>query len=360
MESQETLSAVTAVIQNLCRPEGTSFNVSPYSKLPTSHESVFLPGPQTSTKQSLENELTALVQRVQSLENQATSLQPNLPDTPNEYPLSSPPLGSITNGFSSPQRKGPATRSVNRKNSHLVREARVSNILAAKTFSDEEMATIRDHLDKQAEEIKCQSETIDEISRQLQRQEHTIKDTFVKVENEDLSRLERELKKHAQANEAFQRALKEIGTVIASIAAGDLSKKVKVHAKEMDDEIVTFKRTINTMIDQLDAFGREVSRVAKEVGTEGILGGQAHLPHVNGIWRDVTYNGKSKQVFERAAPLTESSQYDGHKSHRAGTRDRRSHHCCCKGRSDKANHPTCSWRNCTAPVNDQHNGGTTR
>ena len=168
----------------------------------------------------------------------------------------------------------------------------MTNILAAKTFSEEELDTIRDHVERQSEEIKCQSETIDEISRQLQKSEHSFKETVVKVENEDLNRLERELKKHAQANTAFQLALKEIGTVISSIAAGDLSKKVKVHQKEMDDEIVTFKRTINTMIDQLDAFGSEVSRVAKEVGTEGKLGGQAHLPHVRGIWHDVTYNGK--------------------------------------------------------------------
>ena len=293
MGSEATLTAVTAVVRDLCQKDSSYFS-SPLSQgTNAKHEAdhrVSLPGPSNHAKQTLEDELTALVQRVHLLEKKASSVHQNLPDTPNEFPLSSPPLAAATNGISSTQRKG-ISPSVNRKNSTSVREARVSNILAAKAFSEEEMATIRDHLEKQSEEIKTQSETIDDISRQLEKQENTIKDTFVKVENEDLNRLERELKKHAQANEAFQRALKEIGIVISSIAAGDLSKKVRVHAKEMDDEIVTFKRTINTMIDQLDAFGNEVSRVAKEVGTEGKLGGQANLPHVNGIWRDVTYNG---------------------------------------------------------------------
>jgi osomolarity two-component system sensor histidine kinase NIK1 len=59
----------------------------------------------------------------------------------------------------------------------------------------------------------------------------------------------------------------------------------------MDDEIVLFKRTINTMMDQLEVFGSEVSRVAREVGTEGILGGQAQITGVHGIWKELTENG---------------------------------------------------------------------
>ena len=294
MGDEETLNAVSNIIRDLCRKD-VSYHNTLYNHRSTKHTEdgkIKLPGSATSSKQTLEDELAALSQRVHFLEDKASHVHQNLPDTPNEFPLSSPPLGASLNGIASPHNKK-QSRAIDRKNSSSVREARVSNILAGKTFSEEEMETIRDHLEKQTEQIKTQSETIDEISRQLEEQKHTLNDTFVKVENEDLNRLERELKKHAQANEAFQRALKEIGIVISSIAAGDLSKKVRVHAKEMDDEIVTFKRTINTMIDQLDAFGNEVSRVAKEVGTEGKLGGQANLPHVKGIWRDVTYNGKA-------------------------------------------------------------------
>ena len=115
--------------------------------------------------------------------------------------------------------------------------------------------------------------------------------TLVNVEHTQINSLERELLKHQQANEAFQKALKEIGTIITNVAKGDLSQKVQIHAVEMDPEIATFKRTINTMMDQLQLFGNEVSRVAHEVGTEGNLGGQAQITGVSGIWKNLTDNG---------------------------------------------------------------------
>ena len=65
-----------------------------------------------------------------------------------------------------------------------------------------------------------------------------------------------------------------------------------VHAVEMDPEIKTFKNTINNMTDQLQTFASEVSRVAREVGTEGRLGGQAKIDGVEGTWRELTDNGK--------------------------------------------------------------------
>jgi len=75
------------------------------------------------------------------------------------------------------------------------------------------------------------------------------------------------------------------------VAKGDLNKKVTVHAIEMDPEITTFKNTINTMTDQLQTFASEVSRVAREVGTEGRLGGQAKIAGVEGTWMELTNNG---------------------------------------------------------------------
>ena len=315
MDQDDTLTAIISVVRELGRKSTASFNPPLYNK-PLSKQivngKIIIPGPNTSTKQTLEAELAALVSRVQFLEEKANTLNhPILPDTPNEFTPVSP---FSANGTSNTTKSG-GPRLATRKNSSSVREAKVTTILAGKTFSEEELRTIRDHLDKQAEEIKSQSETINEISDQLEEQQQTLDETLVKVKNEDINRLERELKKHSQANEAFQRALKEIGLVISSIAAGDLSKKVLIHAKEMDDEIVAFKRTINTMIDQLDAFGREVSRVAKEVGTEGKLGGQAQLTDVNGIWRDVTYNGNdvSEQILcSESLANIHASQYDGH------------------------------------------------
>ena len=71
------------------------------------------------------------------------------------------------------------------------------------------------------------------------------------------------------------------------MAQGDLSRKITVDAK---GEILALVTTVNTMVDQLSAFGDEVTRVAREVGTEGQLGGQARVRDVSGIWKDLTDN----------------------------------------------------------------------
>ena len=78
-----------------------------------------------------------------------------------------------------------------------------------------------------------------------------------------------------------------IATVTTAVANGDLSKKITVEAK---GEVAALADTINTMVDQLGAFADEVTRVAREVGTEGKLGGQADVPGVAGTWRDLTDN----------------------------------------------------------------------
>src|SRR5207244_5824098 len=67
----------------------------------------------------------------------------------------------------------------------------------------------------------------------------------------------------------------------------DLSRKITVEAK---GEVLALKQTINAMVDQLSAFASEVTRVAREVGTEGVLGGQAQVPGVAGTWKDLTDN----------------------------------------------------------------------
>ena len=78
-----------------------------------------------------------------------------------------------------------------------------------------------------------------------------------------------------------------IATVTTAVANGDLSKKITVEAK---GEVATLADTINTMVDQLRSFAAEVTRVAREVGTEGQLGGQARVEGVSGTWRDLTDN----------------------------------------------------------------------
>ncbi|HEV8002469.1 MAG TPA: HAMP domain-containing protein, partial [Planctomycetaceae bacterium] len=79
--------------------------------------------------------------------------------------------------------------------------------------------------------------------------------------------------------------VRNIATVTTAVARGDLSRKITVDAK---GEILELKETINTMVDQLNGFSSEVTRVAREVGTEGKLGGQAQVPGVAGTWKDLT------------------------------------------------------------------------
>jgi HAMP domain-containing protein/CheY-like chemotaxis protein len=81
--------------------------------------------------------------------------------------------------------------------------------------------------------------------------------------------------------------VRNIADVATAIAGGDLSKKITV---TVSGEILQLKETINTMVDQLNAFAGEVTRVAREVGTEGRLGGQAQVPGVGGTWKDLTDN----------------------------------------------------------------------
>jgi HAMP domain-containing protein/CheY-like chemotaxis protein/signal transduction histidine kinase len=91
--------------------------------------------------------------------------------------------------------------------------------------------------------------------------------------------------------------VRNIAEVATAIARGDLSRKITVDVK---GEILELKDTVNTMVDQLNAFAAEVTRVAREVGTEGKLGGQALVPGVAGTWKDLTDN-----VNVMAANLTE-------------------------------------------------------
>jgi HAMP domain-containing protein/signal transduction histidine kinase/CheY-like chemotaxis protein len=91
--------------------------------------------------------------------------------------------------------------------------------------------------------------------------------------------------------------VRNIAEVTTAVARGDLSRKITV---DVQGEILELKNTINTMVDQLNSFASEVTRVAREVGTEGELGGQAKVPGVAGTWKDLTDN-----VNVMAANLTD-------------------------------------------------------
>src|SRR5205814_2034835 len=89
--------------------------------------------------------------------------------------------------------------------------------------------------------------------------------------------------------------VRNIADVTTAVANGDLRRKITVDAR---GEILELKNTINTMVDQLSSFADEVTRVAREVGTEGVLGGQANLKGVSATWKDLTdsVNGLSSSL----------------------------------------------------------------
>jgi osomolarity two-component system sensor histidine kinase NIK1 len=106
----------------------------------------------------------------------------------------------------------------------------------------------------------------------------------------ECTRLRKELQKQTHINEAFQKELREIGEIVTQVANGDLSKRAQLQPLEISPDIAAFKLTINTMMDQLQVFSQEVSKVAREVGSEGVLGGQAKIDGIRGIWEELTVN----------------------------------------------------------------------
>ena len=103
--------------------------------------------------------------------------------------------------------------------------------------------------------------------------------------------------------------VRDIALVTTAVAKGDLSRKVTVHVA---GEMLQLKNTVNTMVDQLSSFSSEVTRVAREVGTEGELGGQATVPGVAGVWKDLDRLG----------------EHDGRQPDESGARDRGGHDGC--------------------------------
>ena len=131
--------------------------------------------------------------------------------------------------------------------------------------------------------------------------------------------------------------VRNIAEVTTAVARGDLSRKITVDVK---GEILELKNTINTMVDQLNAFASEVTRVAREVGTEGKLGGQAQVPGVAGTWKDLTDNVN----FMASQPDRAGAQH-----RRGGDRHRRR-------RPVQEDHRRRARRDPAAEGNAQHHG----
>ncbi|KAK4692155.1 osomolarity two-component system, sensor histidine kinase NIK1, partial [Lecanoromycetidae sp. Uapishka_2] len=285
MSDDETLSAATAFVRDLARmvvPSYTPPQFNLHTKSATVKSKVLLPGADNSAKDSLENELSALAARVKYLEDKASTVNNQaLPDTPSDFGA---PTSPFANGSPGVVQRNGVSRPV-RQLSTNTRQARVSDLLAGNTltFTEENISDLRDHVEQQAQKIKSQTDRVNDVEAQLlEAKEHASK-TMEDMKEHGLGPIEREMSKMRQTNMAFGKAIKEIGTIITNVANGDLSQRVQIHATEMDPDIATFKRTINTMMDQLQVFGNEVSRVAREVGTEGKLGGQAQVTGVREI-----------------------------------------------------------------------------
>ncbi|KAI0600850.1 putative histidine kinase group protein [Biscogniauxia sp. FL1348] len=274
MADESALVAAAAIVKSLaaspkdCAPVPIGVN-----------SEVTLPGRDSVAKESLERELSALVVRIQQLEAKASAANaPVFPDTPNETAES---LFGEESPRSSIRSKFPIFSS----NRNGVSEERL-----VKTLTDEALEGLREHIDDQSKLLDNQRQELTNVNAQLMEQKQLQERALQVLEKERVATLERELWKHQKANEAFQKALREIGEIITAVARGDLTMKVRMNTVEMDPEITTFKRTINTMMDQLQIFASEVSRVAREVGTDGMLGGQAMIEGVDGTWKELTDN----------------------------------------------------------------------
>lgn len=305
MSHDETASALVAILSNLAKQHDPQVDRSFPGQVAANGgraAPLTLPGPDSETKRALEREIAALSSRVQYLEAKARTVDNNtFPITPGEPNLYSPFPGE-THQLQTPQSRAIAGR--DRQASWVTnwlkeKETPGERAVPAAQLTEDQLAYLRDHLNKQAEQIQSQREHIDSLSAEVTRQLRD-QDKAFGHGIEDIGALKRELQKHQQANLAFQKALREIGSIVTAVAHGDLSKKVLIHAKEMDPEITTFKRTINTMVDQLQDFASQVTNLAKEVGTEGRLGGQAVLTGVDGIWAELT-----NSVNDMARNLTE-------------------------------------------------------
>nr|POF02390.1 histidine protein kinase nik1 [Quercus suber] len=293
MPYEETSAAVASILSSFAKSRPLQDHYFPATTIPhgVKSNSITLPGDDTVEKRTLERELSALAARIQLLETRATYNAGVLPVTPSE-----PASTAFTEAPVSPRPPRPATASSTPRqqstswvNSLLAKNEREPE---TRQLTEEQFVFLRQHIDEQAAEIRSQKDFIDGIKSQLVHQQTATKQALDTLGNSSsIEQLKREIEKNAQINATYQKVLREIGTIITAVAEGDLSKKVLIHMTEKDPEIARFKHTINKMVDQLQIFASQVTHLAKEVGTEGQLGGQAVVPGVDGIWAELTKNG---------------------------------------------------------------------
>lgn len=236
MADNSTFAAASSILQCLAMSANVSQGES-------ANPGIKLPGPNTPDKQNLEREISALIARVQTLEAKAMTINnQTLPDTPNELGAPSA-FADVLTGAGNGRGKSAATRQQLVQTLLASRDAATGERLQKFTkLSDEELEALREHVDDQSKQLNDQRTKLASVNDQLLQQKQRQEQALNVLEVERVAALERELKKHQQANEAFQKALREIGEIVTAVARGDLSKKVQIHSVEMDPEITTFKR----------------------------------------------------------------------------------------------------------------------
>jgi osomolarity two-component system sensor histidine kinase NIK1 len=284
MADEAFLAAVIATIKGLARVSISSCESSP-PIIPTLNRRK-IAGNDGDAEEVLELELGLLAQRIHILEHTAAcAVNPAMPDTPGDTAVAKPPFSDADGALQQPRRDTPRIPLTGTTSPTLD-----DNLLKGCGM---EAQSFRVHTDTQWRTVDLRSGNVAGANSALPGQEEQGQPAGELGDKGRLVTIKRELEKHQQSNRAFQQALREIGHIVTAVARGDLSQKVQIHAVEIDTEIATFKHTINTMIDQLQTFSSEVSRVAREVGTEGMLGGQAQIDGVDGTWKELTNNGKS-------------------------------------------------------------------
>ncbi|KAF5860024.1 histidine kinase osmosensor [Aspergillus alliaceus] len=244
----------------------------------TAHDLLFhFPGEPSDGKTAFEKQFLGFIRHIQSLQLSALETQIPCAELESDSYQSALPT--------------PYTRPLNSRLCPAMKrgsewldggwESNYINCSAGDVFArDDNCSYIRQALGEQNQEIKLPREVASSVFSEI----------LLHRAGSKNGHLVAELQKHRQMNKALRTALQDITKIIKQIANGDLSTKLSIDRLEMDTDIITSKITSNVMIDQLRAFAYEVSRVAWEVGMEGLLGAQAQVPGMHGVWKEITEN----------------------------------------------------------------------
>jgi osomolarity two-component system sensor histidine kinase NIK1 len=237
------LAAVTTIIRGLARVSTSSYESSP-PIIPTLNRRK-IAGNDGDAEEVLELELGLLAQRVHILEHTATcAVNPAMPDTPGDTAVTKPPFSDEDSALQQPGRRTPRIPLTSTSSS------------TEPTLGDDllkgcgmEAQSLRADRSTQLKMVDTRSGKMAGANSAPLRQEEQQQPAGELEDVGTLAAIERELEKRQQYNRAFQKALHKIGHIVTAVARGDLSRKVQIHAVEIDTEIATFKHTINTMID---------------------------------------------------------------------------------------------------------------